>query len=1116
MPQYPVVISGNLFIKPDFGLHPYASYGTIDVSVASAGDVNGDGFADFMIGIPGQGTAESGASYVIFGKAAWTPGEIDLTGLDGSNGFRLLGVEPADQSGFSVSSAGDVNGDGFDDIMIGAPSDFWDSNVGTGASYVVFGTASGFDATIDLSSLHGANGFKLTGEASHIHSGFSVSTAGDINGDDLDDVMVGANDASYVVFGTATAFDANTDLSTLDGSNGFKVNGGGPVASASDVNGDGHADFIVGNHVVFGRAEGFGATLDVSTLNGSNGFTIGSAGSIGSAGDVNGDGFADLVLTTGELTEVDPDSSYPRYYRGAAYVVFGKATGFAADLDLTSLNGSNGFKMLGRLSQTGLDYSFAIGSAALAGDVNGDGFDDILIGQGVDDLGLDGRSADDYVVFGNATAFDPLLHLPDLDGSDGFRIGGTFNSKPVASAGDINGDGLDDVIGGGPQIWVNSGWYGGNTYIVLARLPDSAVTRIGTDATQSLVGGNLDDRLSGRGGDDELFGHGGDDGLAGEAGDDVLNAGAGNDIVNGGTGNDTLIAGAGNDAYDGGAGVDTIVFTSATQGVVVDLSTGQATGAETGIDQISRVENVVGGGGVDSIVGSAGANTLDGRGGADTMAGLAGNDTYFVDNAGDVVNEAAGGGFDRVLASVHYVLAAGSAVEVLETVDAAATNPINLTGNELANRLTGNAGSNRLRGGDGKDHLAGLGGDDMLDGGTGIDIMEGGAGNDVFAIDRLFDQAIEAVGGGIDRVFANSSYALAAGSEIEFLQVASVAVTTPIDLTGNEFANTIIGHDGRNIIAGGAGADTMSGLGGNDFYVVDNARDVVNEDVGDGNDLISASVHYVLADGAEVETLQTVNSAATNPINLTGNEFASTIIGNAGRNLLRGADGNDRLSGLAGDDTLHGGAGVDFMQGGAGNDAFTVDNDRDRAIEEVGGGIDRVYASASHALVAGSEVEILQATDGGTGGGTTPINLTGNEFDNTLLGNNGNNIINGGAGNDTLRGRGGSDSFLFNTALDAATNIDSIVDFNPAADSILLKKSGVFAEIFKEPGTSNTLAAAAFHVGAVAHDVDDRIIYNGVTGVLMYDANGSDLGGAMQFASLDPGLTLTNQDFFLV
>ena len=143
---------------------------------------------------------------------------INLSSLDGSNGFRLDGAAASGFSGEAVSGAGDVNGDGFADVIVGA----------SGSSYVVFGKASGFDATLNLSSLDGSNGFRLDGEE-HDRSGVSVSNAGDVNGDGFDDLIVGARAANpngygsgsgsgsgYVVFGQASGFSAAMDLSSLN------------------------------------------------------------------------------------------------------------------------------------------------------------------------------------------------------------------------------------------------------------------------------------------------------------------------------------------------------------------------------------------------------------------------------------------------------------------------------------------------------------------------------------------------------------------------------------------------------------------------------------------------------------------------------------------------------------------------------------------------------------------------------------------------------------------------------------------------------------------------------------------------------------------------------------
>ena len=198
-----------------FKLSGVADYDYSGSAVSTAGDVNGDGIDDLLIGAfraDPNGNA-SGASYVVFGGAGvGSGGNLELSALDGTNGVKLSGVATYDQSGRAVSTAGDVNGDGIDDLLIGAP-DADPNGERSGASYVVFGGAGvGNGGNLELSALDGTNGFRLSGVAAYDYSGRAVSTAGDVNGDGVDDLLIGAfgadpngegSGASYVVFGQA-------------------------------------------------------------------------------------------------------------------------------------------------------------------------------------------------------------------------------------------------------------------------------------------------------------------------------------------------------------------------------------------------------------------------------------------------------------------------------------------------------------------------------------------------------------------------------------------------------------------------------------------------------------------------------------------------------------------------------------------------------------------------------------------------------------------------------------------------------------------------------------------------------------------------------------------------
>jgi hypothetical protein len=449
-----------MLFNPDFQNYAYFGF-----SVASAGDVNGDGYSDVIIGAYNYnpGSAPEGKAYVFHGSAWGLSATPDWqTAPINNNGARL---------GWAVGTAGDVNGDGYADVIIGAPGYGTAANQ-TGRVYVYHGSASGLSTTADWMLDPGSP------DQSNAQWGWAVSTAGDVNGDGYSDVLIGAPYYDFVAMSLADSgavvmyYGSATGLTPpANGADWFGLYTqagaayGYSVSTAGDVNNDSYADILIGipyadNTMPAATDAGavlayYGSSLGLSAwTNPSWGATADQSNAhtgwaVASAGDVNGDGYSDVIVGAPDYdTGLGSDE-------GRAYVFHGSASGLAASANWYADPADQADARLGN-------------AVSSAGDVNGDGFSDVLIGARLADNAGYTDSGQAYVYYGSAnglkgTGSGYSQIQPDWQaGCDG-EANAQYGFS-VASAGDINGDGYSDVLTGSP-LWNGEGTDQGAVYL---------------------------------------------------------------------------------------------------------------------------------------------------------------------------------------------------------------------------------------------------------------------------------------------------------------------------------------------------------------------------------------------------------------------------------------------------------------------------------------------------------------------------------------------------------------------------------------------------------------------------------------------------------------------------
>ena len=662
------------------------------------------------------------AAATAFAALPQQSGNVDLQ--TGAFQHRFDGAAAGQVFGEHTVAAGDVNGDGFDDIVV--------STGGDGA-YVVFGRAAKGNAKMSDASY---GGFKVTG--GNFGAGTFAAAAGDQNGDDLDDILVGtpAADSAFVIYGKKD--EGNVNLASL-GSGGYILQGGAGqaggrwVSTSPDMNGDGKRELVIGapgadnngrndsgsTYVVYGRAGT--STVDLTAL-GTGGWRIDGAvtnhaigDQVAGGPDVNGDGIPDVAVG-------DSLASFSFASAGAVYVVFGKAT--PANVDLNAL-GNGGFRIDGQADSDQMPRSLAISP-----DMNGDGRAEVVSGASFadnPDPNTITSSGSVYVVFGKTSTSSVALATL---GSGGFRVDGQGSGqefgREMGRGGDVNGDGLPDIVAGALFADNNGRADSGSVYVIFGR---SATSTINTNTLGS-QGFRIDGALPG---DSLGRGAGGAGDFNGDGRDDVVGGAEFADNNGNSSGSAYVVLGFGTPVVSYPASATGTVGQALTpitpSGVkrTGDVSFGIAPALPAGL-AIDHVSGVISG----TPTASAEAATY-----TVVMSDLAGTATAPISLK---VDGTGGGGSGTTTTPTTTTtttpttttptptpqLKPGACANVKAGTSAAET----LTGTTAGDLIRAGGGNDKISGLAGADCLFGQAGNDRLDGGAGTDKLDGGAGND--------------------------------------------------------------------------------------------------------------------------------------------------------------------------------------------------------------------------------------------------------------------------------------------------------------------------------------------------------------------------------------------------
>jgi VCBS repeat-containing protein len=1067
--------------------------GSANTLDGSGGDdtLKGAAGADSLIGGSGTDTASyAGSSAGVTVDLSVATGQ---TSAGDASGDVLSGIENL----LGSSNADVLTGDGNANKLDGSGGD--DTLAGAGGNDVLTGGA-GADS-LDGGANTDTADYSASASGVTVDLGAGTGSGGDAQGDVLANIenVTGSNNADTLA--------GNSDANTLIGNSGNDTLTG--LGGADSLDGGG------GNDLADYSASGSGVTVDLSSASAQSGGDA-QGDVLANIENLSGSTFADTLTGDSNANSLfGNDGDDTLVGNGGADTLSG---GGGNDL---LLGGAGGDTLSGGAgndtasyagSSSGVTVSLANPSAS-GGDASGDSISSIenLIGSSnadtlIGDSGvntLDGSGGDDTLYGGSGG--DSLIggSGSDTAGYGASSVGVTIDlAANTASGGEAAGDsfsGVENLIGS----------TGGDTLF-----GDSAANVIdGNDGNDWLDGRAGNDTLSGGAGSDNVYGGAGTNTLDGGADFDnlvyvdavagvVINLATGTasssdrsdtisnfegviassfaDTITGSGNNDDLAGEGGDDTIDGGAGTDSVSYFAASGSVVVNLTTGTATGA-AGNDVLSNIENARGGASADTITGSAAANFLQGNGGDDTLVGLSGADQLDGGSGNDTASYAgsAAGVTVDLTVTTGQTSAGDASGDVLSGIE-------NLLGSSNADVLTGDGNANVLDGSGGDDTLSAGAGNDTLIGGAGADSLTGGADTDTA------DYSASSAGVTVDLSAGTGTGGDAQGDVLANIE----------NVTGSGFADVLTGDGGANALNGIGGNDTLTGNGGDDTL-----------DGGAGNDTLAGGAGSdSLTGGADTDTADYSASAAGVTVDLTvttaqtsagdasgdvlssienvlGSAGADALTGDGAANVLAGGGGNDTLTGGGGNDTLTGGAGNDAIDGGTGTDLVTF----------TGNFADYAFANGSLVVTDGvanrdgtdtlANVERIQFADTGV------LSLVaGDDNANTLSGSTGNDLMVGLGGDDTLVGSSGNDYMVGGAGTDTA-------DYSASS-------SGVTVDLTLATAQSGGSAAGDILSGienVIGSSNADTLTGDGAANVLSGGGGNDTIVGAENDALLDGG-----------